>query len=1397
MSKLFPVSKPPPKPTTYNNYTLPVKMDETYAGDIMTQFATLNYPKLVELLNNNFNYNFRNLQSGENLAFAVVKNVTQEMTEYQRLEIIKRLEEKGTPICSINQYNQTIAHIAGKMGYFDIVKYVAEKSCGIDVVDNYGNAPIHYCVDKLIFDCGKDKFFDENNKNQLELKTEADIPTIANNFLYDKLVEYIKEDGDEASYIKTIYEYVKLNKFFKIDDIEKIIDSRKKMYGDYVIQHKDINKLNVDTLKEFEKLYGDMDIKNIDTNPNFVSSEMNKNAEEKKQVIAKIYEVHGSLKQKLYDKIPNPSPNVNIFQYCNNYFNRFKPYAIRNTVNNIVDTKWSIFGNNADVDELFDETYALYSTYVNNDNIDGLNQLYLIFSGQKNIDEMVVNLTAIVNQLSEMLNDPDKAFNEKFDTILNNFPMISNDVKQKLTDNQQLIITDIKENRINDAKNRIRMILQNYWLIINDYDQLIDNFDKIYRYIDNGININDRNIINTDITHIEHNKNNANDAVANIKIIIADLEQSRATNYFVPQFIDEIKRMMIVHLFNSLGGDKQNAIKLSDIPIKFNNVANALTVYKSIQGITHINPFPMYQYEKYVLQMQLCYKFEPQPEECYYIISIMNNIAFIQQYLLDSATSYLQAMSIAINIHKFATEAIVYLIKLKLMNGTIEINFDDVYKDIIKTLNYVDKYINICNKQTSIEYFNKLMSEEDSETYINCINIQRHKNFSDDFNVIFSQHSTRFARTNIVNCNTLPCFKMYDNIKLLDDEYLTYFYMKDYNKFYGNIELFNYSVPYIIIDALELINTNNDKYSTGYLKSAHVGNAEKHIENNKIFEKNFENKISDGMEYQIIQTDNKFSRGEADKNPLIISLFYVNEIIKYYANKLFDKLDVFLNKIPEMTEEDSKHHKEINNYIKTILGKNTIKPILGEDTIKPIALKNLIILILKKSIKNMIDNQCKYLLSQTTYGVNVNADYKVIEEMQRSVRKRYFKNLDEQLKNPTPDTKRHNPFNVENPETDTIHKITATQCVNTNIIDKFNSIKFNYNILDKNGNNVLNRLIAQFNKDGIGKIKSKIWSIKTIKNNQGLNSIEFLQNNYNLIVSNWTPNNVNSRLNSYFDVLKNVVKSDLRFQNLGFGEEPFLQNIIMACMVYAFCKPDGDNNYDYDYDNEYTSIQSASKNNYCPLLFPLYKLSDDNGQFKIDPNTKNILNVIKMKIMNANTIYDTFVERCKKYVDFDKYEDSTYNELNKNIMNVIKYIIVHVIRAEFIGAINNYYEMTNTQQEDKARLIEETELLFDKILLFSIYDKLNIKNPNIQYADVDALLKPNILIKIREFTKTTENAEDDEVVNILINYYIFLATNIAFDFYIDANNFISDNINLHTLTEIEGIINSATDATIR
>ena len=242
-----------PRPFIVNNYYKPMVTDKIYVDDLYSQYGTMTYEEMKEKIQTNFNLNFRN-EFGENLAFAVIKNETAEFTELQKLEIIKELSVRGVPLCSINQYNQTFLHEASKKGYYDIIKFYENNNCGLNTIDNYGNAPIHYAVDALVFNCDENNIIEDETTNKEEAYK-----------IYNDAIEEVKKNSINLGKIKQIIEN---QKYFKVEELEKIIITSKKEYDKLKFNKINTNDFLIEVFNKFKKEYtykNEKEILNDDT----------------------------------------------------------------------------------------------------------------------------------------------------------------------------------------------------------------------------------------------------------------------------------------------------------------------------------------------------------------------------------------------------------------------------------------------------------------------------------------------------------------------------------------------------------------------------------------------------------------------------------------------------------------------------------------------------------------------------------------------------------------------------------------------------------------------------------------------------------------------------------------------------------------------------------------------------------------------------------------------------------------------------------------------------------------------------------------------------------------------------------------------------------------------------
>jgi hypothetical protein len=63
----------------------------------------------------------------------------------------------------MNEFNQNILHLACKKGYFVVIDYLLELNCNRDLIDNYGNAPIHYVIEEFVKDCKGNEMYNYKN----------------------------------------------------------------------------------------------------------------------------------------------------------------------------------------------------------------------------------------------------------------------------------------------------------------------------------------------------------------------------------------------------------------------------------------------------------------------------------------------------------------------------------------------------------------------------------------------------------------------------------------------------------------------------------------------------------------------------------------------------------------------------------------------------------------------------------------------------------------------------------------------------------------------------------------------------------------------------------------------------------------------------------------------------------------------------------------------------------------------------------------------------------------------------------------------------------------------------------------------------------------------------------
>jgi ankyrin repeat protein len=130
--------------------------------ELYTIFKTMDYEEIMAVIETNEILNFKT-DKGEKLIFALLNNPSSTLNESKIKNIIELLVVKNVSINAMNEFNQNVLHLACKKGYFLVIDYLLSLKCNRELVDNYGNAPIHYVIEEFIRDCKGGEMYNYKN----------------------------------------------------------------------------------------------------------------------------------------------------------------------------------------------------------------------------------------------------------------------------------------------------------------------------------------------------------------------------------------------------------------------------------------------------------------------------------------------------------------------------------------------------------------------------------------------------------------------------------------------------------------------------------------------------------------------------------------------------------------------------------------------------------------------------------------------------------------------------------------------------------------------------------------------------------------------------------------------------------------------------------------------------------------------------------------------------------------------------------------------------------------------------------------------------------------------------------------------------------------------------------
>jgi flagellar motor protein MotB len=165
--------------------------------ELYTIFKTMDYEEIMAVIETNEILNFKT-DKGETLIFALLNNPSSTLNESKIKNIIELLVVKNVSINAMNEFNQNVLHLACKKGYFLVIDYLLSLKCNRELVDNYGNAPIHYVIEEFIRDCKGGEMYNYKNLKLKYLHENVDVNYLTKLMMVSIIEEVESIKGTEA-----------------------------------------------------------------------------------------------------------------------------------------------------------------------------------------------------------------------------------------------------------------------------------------------------------------------------------------------------------------------------------------------------------------------------------------------------------------------------------------------------------------------------------------------------------------------------------------------------------------------------------------------------------------------------------------------------------------------------------------------------------------------------------------------------------------------------------------------------------------------------------------------------------------------------------------------------------------------------------------------------------------------------------------------------------------------------------------------------------------------------------------------------------------------------------------------------------------------------------------------
>jgi len=1316
-------------------------------NELYKLFLINDYDTIINSLDDVSNTNIFQLNNEDNetLIFAILKNESGDLTELQKLFIIEKLVLKNVPVnISSSKNDQNPLHLACMKKYMNIIKYLVEKGCNKDKLDNFGKAPIHYFAENLVYDCvqGYD-FYDNANMSKKDIckptKTEL---------LVDYLfIREIQNKLDTEGINKDIDEYIDLNKFYKAKEIQDLITQKYDKYKEESIKtnDKDLIKKSIlnELLIELKSMYNKYEIKDCNDDEIF---KIKSGLEKDRKKIFDDYTANIDNLSTNISELNDADFNIIYEQFISNLNYIF----IKNLLEKDIDAVSVLDKYNFSPDinrEFYDD--VLYPIYYR----------YFIDSSTKNIND---NANLLLKMKYDFLKkDYEKTSNDRY----NYFKSLLIFLKKNIYDvsiknlyisiNKDIMITlldlDNKKNLSIPDKNKINEILsvydELYKNLYSDYDDLYKKLDDLkfksdFSYILQNTNYLKNYLIDLDIikfnvcdlrnfldehinnlyilcTYIYKNVNDYLDKIKNdyksfITIIKLKFPNFEFTDdLFRKKYDDIIENTKILNniyiniknIFSSVNKIIENGNKILSIDYISNPTKNIVFNKFNLIPIENFSDTFNLFYSKYIndpdkFKEYLVSKFFMKITDNNYNIitiecdeSITTENILINERLLELSKESLEKL---IKLFNYSFDFYTKLPSKFIKNDVIE-QYHSYCKDIINKID--NSLIIIINLLT-----NKELNKEQLLELKNNINIIETYNYLLSIINKYLLEFNKFIRTNeneFKNSLSIDEFnKVLESLKI-DLEYANLFNINGYDVIKLLKQLYTQKIIELnsIYPKVPIPKSVDDTnfivgYNTNYLVKPFE------YDPNKIIVSKFTNIGKDN--------NSKYFKGIILDTPLICVEYIDSLLCKIYKYVLEQfKKDSIYETIEIKIDDKIKDNKKIEKLYNNIKESSNYNKFF-EDKTK---------LAINLYMQEKIYAEILKLLEENYSGTFIISDSKLIlsnttERLyNKEINKHFIKYVDKKLNKGTS------------------NKLIRGKCYsNPKLLEQMIEYKFNFFTEDVNKSTILFYLIDERNNKAIEEL------IKLIKNN-GLNPHIFMVKNN----SNLTP--------------EQYVEENIKLLDNTFSEKTIEEKI--------------------------TSFQNR--------LIKRINEDEQFGDIGIKDDSTNISELL-------NTIINKFIEKYKSedktkfdnlyknYQDLEKYEDCEFNELNNFIVELLRNELCNGMIDIFNKTMIEYlYEECKT---DSTELLKSNSNTIKEFLHVSIYSKLKIQNPDITYRDP----KDYIRELSRNFIRNLDLPELDTCLNnVLLMYKILVEemSSFVYKMVIDISN---DSHEIYLLSEIKKTI---------